>query len=102
MVSTAGLVFSRHPEFISGSYQFEVLRPTCKMLKRVQHDGFVFNCRRGNVSWICSTLGKFRFRHFVPVCSISSLSGLTSCRPSANPLNPQKVIPVQPLNYKAD
>ena len=50
MVSTAGLVFSRHPEFISGSYQFEVLRSTCKMLKRVQHDGFVFNCRRGDLN----------------------------------------------------
>ena len=34
-------LFFCHPEFISGSYQFEVLRPTCKMLKRVQHDGFV-------------------------------------------------------------
>ena len=109
-----------HPEFISGSYQFEVLRSTCEMLKRVQHNDFVFNCRRGDcleslalnvstvdcyiifnysaikpshsarssLSWICSTLGKFRFRHFVPVCSIPSLSGLTSCRPSANPLNP--------------
>ena len=43
-----GLVFFCHPEFISGSYQFEVLRSTCKMLKRVQHDGFVFNCREGN------------------------------------------------------
>ena len=90
------------------------------MLKRVQHNDFVFNCRRGDcleslalnvstvdcyiifnysaikpshsarssLSWICSTLGKFRFRHFVPVCSIPSLSRLTSCRPSANPLNP--------------
>ena len=42
------LSFFCHPEFISGSYQFEVLRPTCKMLKRVQHDDFVFNCRRGD------------------------------------------------------
>ena len=33
--------FFCHPEFISGSYQFEVLRPTCKMLKQVQHNSFV-------------------------------------------------------------
>ena len=30
----------------------------------------------------------FAIEPSVQVCSISSLSGLTSCRPSANPLNP--------------
>ena len=32
----------------------------------------------------------FAIEPSVQVCSISSLSGLTSCRPSANPLNPKK------------
>ena len=50
MVLTGGTCLYCHPEFISGSYQFEVLRPTCKMLKRVQHDSFVFNCREGDYS----------------------------------------------------
>ena len=46
----------------------------------------------GGLSWICSTLRKFRFCNFVTVRSIPSLLGLThlrSCRPSANPLEPR-------------
>ena len=39
------------------------------------------------LSWICSTLSEFRFRHFVPVNSICSLSGFTSFHPYANPLS---------------
>lgn len=38
------------------------------------------------LSWICSTLPEFRKSNTVAACSICSLSGLTSCRPSANPL----------------
>ena len=36
----------------------------------------------------------FAIEPSVQVCSISSLSGLTSCRPSANPLNPHKAFKV--------
>ena len=48
---------------------------------------FVFK-RLGSsrLSWICSTLPEFRNSNTVAVCSICSLSGLTLCRPSANPL----------------
>ena len=35
------------------------------------------------LSWICSTLTEFRFKHFVQVRSICSLSGLASVRKSA-------------------
>ena len=38
------------------------------------------------LSWICSALTEFRICDFITVCSICSLSGLTSCRPYANPL----------------
>ena len=38
------------------------------------------------LSWICSTLPEFRICGFATVCSICSLSGLVSRRPSANPL----------------
>ena len=57
---------------------------------------------KGNCLGFALRSESFAIEPLVQVCSISSLSGLTSCRPSANPLNPQKVIPVQPLNYKAD
>ena len=45
---------------------------------------FVFK-RLGSsrLSWICSTLTEFRFKHFVQVRSICSLSGLASVRKSA-------------------
>ena len=38
------------------------------------------------LSWICSTLPEFRICGFATVCSICSLSGLVTRRPSANPL----------------
>ena len=46
------------------------------------------------LSWICATLTEFRLRGFASAGSICSLSGLTSCRPSANPLNPHKAFKV--------
>ena len=39
-----------------------------------------------SLSWIRSTLEKFRFRHHVSIRSIFSLSGLVLLRPSTNPL----------------
>ena len=38
------------------------------------------------LSWICSTLPEFHICGFATVCSICSLSGLVTRRPSANPL----------------
>ena len=52
---------------------------------------FMVEVRR--LSWICSTLTECRFRYFVPINSICSLSGLTSCLPSANPLELGKAPP---------
>ena len=52
-------------------------------------NGSLKNNVDGGLSWICFTLGKFRFCNFVAISSISSLSGLTSCHPSANPLEPR-------------
>ncbi len=51
------------------------------------------------LSWICSTLSEFRFRHFVPVNSICSLSGFTSLHPYANPQNGHATL--QPSARKA-
>ena len=58
-------------------------------LKRLSFIDGLFYCKKGNflgssrLSWICSTLTEFRFKHFVQVRSICSLSGLASVRKSA-------------------
>ena len=52
-------------------------------------NGSIKNNVDGGLSWICFTLGKFCFCNFVAISSIFSLSGLTSCHPSANPLEPR-------------
>jgi len=43
------------------------------------------------LSWICSTLTECRFRYFVPVNSICSLSGINAVRKSAR--TPDKALP---------
>ena len=50
LIVVGGTCLFCHPEFISGSYQLEAVCPTRKMLKQVQHDSFVFNCREGDYS----------------------------------------------------
>ena len=66
-----------------------------EMLKQVQHDvprheaTEPASCKF--LSWICSTLTETRLRSVAPAGSFRSLSGLTSFRPSANPLITQSL-----------
>ena len=52
------------------------------------------------LSWICSTLAETRQKACSLVVSFRSLSGLTSCRPSANPLSLTEVNLTGRGNYK--
>ena len=53
-------------------------------------------------SWICSTLTEFRICDVVTVCSICSLSGLVTLRPSANPLelSTSRTLPRKTIKYR--
>ena len=49
-------------------------------------------CRRRDLSWICSTLTEFRLKAlWLSRLNLFAIwtNSLRSCRPSANPLNPQ-------------
>ena len=66
-----------------------------EILKQVQDDGTRHKAAEPAsgkfLSWICSTLTETRLRSVAPAGSFRSLSGLTSFRPSANPLITQSL-----------
>ena len=65
----------------------------------LKSNGLFWSGRRGCLGFAPRS-ESFAIEPTVQVCSISSLSGLTSCRPSANPLEPTVLVPQKTFKIK--